>query len=843
MFGNNNSSNTQGNAFGGNANNNNNASQNTTFSFGSSNTNPTTNAFGQNAKPSGGFSFGAGSNNQQSQPSSSLFGAPKTTGFGSAFGANTDANKSQTTSNQASTFGQTGSNANATSAGGFTFGKKDESPAATSNTGGASNTGGIFGVSNSGHSIAPQQQQQQTTSGFGSFTNPQLSTPSNTFGGVFGQKKDDSQEKKPAFGFGTSNSSLNVFGPTQTGSGAGGAFSVGEKKETPTAPTNLFDAKKDESSRAAPTSTSTSDFQFPGLQQPKASSPFGTAANNEAEKMSQSPMSIGGTASPKPGSTLFGFGAKKGDTTEKPMSGASFLFGKKDEVKDKPASGSLFGTSGGKPAAGGFSFGAKKTDEPAKKDEKPTGGFSFGANKDDGKDKQTGGFSFGAKKDEDKDKPAGGFSFGANKDDGKDKQTGGFSFGAKKDEDKDKPAGGFSFGAKKDEDKDKQTGGFSFGAKKDEDKDKPAGGFSFGAKKDEDKDKQTGGFSFGAKKDEDKDKPAGGFSFGAKKDEDKDKQTGGFSFGAKKDEGETKKEIDAAKIAPPSSSTTTSTSDTSQPNLKPTKIQPIPVSIDNKNLDDLILKWSKQLSSTAKLFHTYTDKVKTWDLKLVESGDAITKLNQESIEVQALESKIDQQLRFVENQQDELEKVLDNYEQQTDILLSNIEVNNNSGAISSGNVPAITGGANTSTHTAGVSASSSALTTRDDTQHQQQQLQPLVPTSVSLTDKLREKAYYNAELLDERLDTLGENLNTLITEVNSIGNIFNKSLAKNLTISDAKNNKEGKAGGDSKDQDKNSDGYDRSIEEIIQLLNLHLENLKFIENAEAVLKKKLAKVK
>ena len=775
MFGNNNSSNTQGNAFGGNANNNNNASQNTTFSFGSSNTNPTTNAFGQNAKPSGGFSFGAGSNNQQSQPSSSLFGAPKTTGFGSAFGANTDANKSQTTSNQASTFGQTGSNANATSAGGFTFGKKDESPAATSNTGGASNTGGIFGVSNSGHSIAPQQQQQQTTSGFGSFTNPQLSTPSNTFGGVFGQKKDDSQEKKPAFGFGTSNSSLNVFGPTQTGSGAGGAFSVGEKKETPTAPTNLFDAKKDESSRAAPTSTSTSDFQFPGLQQPKASSPFGTAANNEAEKMSQSPMSIGGTASPKPGSTLFGFGAKKGDTTEKPMSGASFLFGKKDEVKDKPASGSLFGTSGGKPAAGGFSFGAKKTDEPAKKDEKPTGGFSFGANKDDGKDKQTGGFSFGAKKDEDKDKPA--------------------------------------------------------------------GGFSFGTKKDEDKDKSAGGFSFGAKKDEDKDKPAGGFSFGAKKDEDKDKQTGGFSFGAKKDEGETKKEIDAAKIAPPSSSTTTSTSDTSQPNLKPTKIQPIPVSIDNKNLDDLILKWSKQLSSTAKLFHTYTDKVKTWDLKLVESGDAITKLNQESIEVQALESKIDQQLRFVENQQDELEKVLDNYEQQTDILLSNIEVNNNSGAISSGNVPAITGGANTSTHTAGVSASSSALTTRDDTQHQQQQLQPLVPTSVSLTDKLREKAYYNAELLDERLDTLGENLNTLITEVNSIGNIFNKSLAKNLTISDAKNNKEGKAGGDSKDQDKNSDGYDRSIEEIIQLLNLHLENLKFIENAEAVLKKKLAKVK
>ena len=78
--------------------------------------------------------------------------------------------------------------------------------------------------------------------------------------------------------------------------------------------------------------------------------------------------------------------------------------------------------------------------------------------------------------------------------------------------------------------------------------------------------------------------------------------------------------------------------------MKPTKIEPIPVSIDNKTLDDLIVKWSKQLTTTTKVFDSYTTKVKEWDQKLVESGDDITKLNQESLEAETLQSKINQQL-------------------------------------------------------------------------------------------------------------------------------------------------------------------------------------------------------
>lgn len=98
---------------------------------------------------------------------------------------------------------------------------------------------------------------------------------------------------------------------------------------------------------------------------------------------------------------------------------------------------------------------------------------------------------------------------------------------------------------------------------------------------------------------------------------------------------------------------------------------------------------------------------------------------------------------------------------------------------------------------------------------------------MSATDRLRERAYYNAELLDERLDGLGDNLNTLINEVNSISDVFNKNMISNLP------------GMDATKASASNNGQKNSIEEIIQLLNLHLENLKYIENKENALKEKL----
>ena len=259
--------------------------------------------------------------------------------------------------------------------------------------------------------------------------------------------------------------------------------------------------------------------------------------------------------------------------------------------------------------------------------------------------------------------------------------------------------------------------------------------------------------------------------------------------------------------------------------MKPTKIEPIPVSIDNKTLDDLIVKWSKQLTTTTRIFDSYTNKVKEWDQKLVESGDDITKLNQESLEAETLQTKINQQLLFVENQQDELEKILDNYEQQADILLNNMELNNNAVANASSLIHAVEGSnkdTTTKDASAGVSSSNAAISGGSS-------------SSLSITDKLRENAYHNAELLDERLDNLGANLGTLINEINSVSDVFNKNLINELA------NKNEARDSTSKKDDTKSD-ENNPIEEIVRLLNLHLENLKYIEKAEEELKSKLEKL-
>lgn len=206
-------------------------------------------------------------------------------------------------------------------------------------------------------------------------------------------------------------------------------------------------------------------------------------------------------------------------------------------------------------------------------------------------------------------------------------------------------------------------------------------------------------------------------------------------------------------------------------------------------MDDLVTKWSKKLTQTSSIFETYTEKVNEWDLELAKSADDIAKLHQDSSEVETLQQKIDQQLFFVESQQDELDKVLDNYEQQADLLLRNIELNNNEAA----GALVASGGSGSS-------------------------------TSSNTTDRLREQAYQNAELLDERLESLGDNLETLIGDINSVSDVFNKSAVKSI----------GSKGGH---------GEEASVELIVKLLNIHLENLKYIETTKDTLELKLSQVK
>ncbi|ODV68377.1 hypothetical protein HYPBUDRAFT_105482 [Hyphopichia burtonii NRRL Y-1933] len=497
-----------------------------------------------------------------------------------------------------------------------------------------------------------------------------------------------------------------------------------------------------------------------------------------------------------------------GNNSNNQSSGSGLFGNQSNSQSNSQPSGGLFGSNNQSSSGGLFGANSNNAANPSTPNAKPTTGGLFGASNNTasgglfgasnntasgaaltsngglfGNQPKPSGGLFGNQSNE--NKPA--FSINPPSADSSKSTTPAFLFGAKPEEKKDdqpaagglfgsKPATGFAFGAKPEEKKDDQsaTGGL-FGAKPAESK--PAtGGFSFGAKPEEKKDdKPAAGGLFGSKPTESKpateekkdDKPAaGGFSFGAKPEEKKDDKP--VSFGAKPEE----KKDD--KPAP----------NKQEPNLKPTQIQPKPVSIDNMNMDDLILKWSRQLTTGSNIFQEYTERVKEWDQELVNSGEEITHLNQETLEAELLQKKIDQHLLFVENQQDELDQVLDNYEQQADILLNNIELNSD------------------------VTNSSKDMSSAN---------------GLSVTDKLREKAYHNAELLDERLDTLGDNLTTLINEINSVSDVFNKNLLNGFS------NSEAKAKGEN------------PVEEIVKLLNLHLDNLKYVEKQEQILQEKVAK--
>lgn len=520
---------------------------------------------------------------------------------------------------------------------------------------------------------------------------------------------------------------------------------------------SLFGAKPAELKGATPFSlnlSSSTPAPTGGLFGSLASAGVGSGQETKTPTSQTKPAFNFGASKPedKPASTpAFSFGAKpdaKPDSTAATPATPAFSFGKSAPEKPKDDTAAAPTPS--------FSFGAKPSEKPEEKSAEKPSGFSFGAKPSD----KPAGLSFGGAepaelKDASSEKPA-AFAFGSKPADSK--PTPAFSFGAKSDESKPAAAAstGLSFGMPA-EKKDAPSS-----EKKD---DKPA--FSFGAKPAETKPASTTpAFSFGntaEKKD------------GTEKKDDKPT----LSFGAKPDDKTTKPE--EKKIQP----------DKNAPALKPTTLEPRAISLDNKTLEDLIITWSKQLTQTKSIFDGYTTKVKTWDQQLTTSSEEISKLHKNASEVESLQQRIDQQLFFVESQQDELDQILDSYELQADILLNSIDLNGSD--VSSSALVALTSNRNTA-------------------------------SGLNVTDKLREKAYHNAELLDERLDTLGDNLSSLVEEINSVSDVFNKSLMKNIADSEG------------------STDSGNSIEEIVRLLNLHLDNLRYIETTKDQLEEKVKKL-
>ncbi|RKP31630.1 hypothetical protein METBISCDRAFT_13724 [Metschnikowia bicuspidata] len=621
--------------------------------------------------------------------------------------------------------------------------------------------------------------------------NASATPTASVFGTVSGASNTGAAANPFSFGGNTQSSAPSIFGSSKPvasldvsakpaalpfGAASGSAF--GQKNGSSVL--GSFGASNSASDSAAP---------------PPAGSLFGAAT----------PASAGSDTAKSATSGVFGAKPESAEPEKKSETAApQFSFGKQassgSESSDSTVKPSLFGHKDAAAAPAPSLFGAN----PAENTSSSLG--LFGAKSADkcstitglfGSKPEASGGLFGAANEGTSDKPAGGL-FGAKTDTA---STAGVIFG--KTADATPVSTGGLFGAKTEAPK---PASLLFSLGKTEPAKEGLAPF-FGNKKETTTDNATPSFSFGKSAESKGDTAAApSFSFGKPaetKPSTEKTPAPSFSFGAKPAEAakpaETTAKADALAAAPatgisstPSTAPKTDQKDKdklaakNQPNLKPTQAKPIAVSLDNKTLDDLIMSWSKKLTQTESIFSEYTEKVREWDEKLANTGQDIMDLHRDSVKVEGLQQRIDQQLLFVEIQQAELDKILDNYEQQADILLANIDSNGFENSI----VPA------------GNRSSAGA-------------------SNLYATDDLREKAYYNAEVIDDKLSLLGDNLLSLIESINSVSGAFNKELLKGIKTEE----------GDS--------GSPSFVEGTVKLINLHLDSLKYIESKKNELEAKV----
>lgn len=539
-----------------------------------------------------------------------------------------------------------------------------------------------------------------------------------------------SNEKKPfTFGSGAAPASGSLFG----GSSSNATSSpFGGSSQPSAAPAFSFGGDKASDNKSA-----TPSFTF-GSQTPQASPP-----KNILGSQSSSSSLFGGSAKADDKKPTFGGFNKPSEPSKLSLTtSASEL-----TPKDSGNSASLFGGSS-TATTGGFSFGSKpaategfggafgSSNKDTKKDEsKPAfGTSSFGGLKSDDKKPEAGSFGgFGAAKPTDEKidaKPSSGGLFGS-KSATTSAPTGGL-FGSKTTESSGNSQSGGLFGSKPTETK-PVNGGLSFGGTLSEKKDdsKPAaGGFSFGSTSTEKKDDTkpaNGGFSFGsasAEKKEDSKPAAGGFSFGsttttADKKEETKPALGGVSFGAKTEEkkDESKPALGGLNFGAKTDNKTAAVTSTPAEEITPSAY------LKNRSFEDIIAKWSGALTRSTEGFKAQAADIRAWDRELVQNGEKIANLYNDVVSAEQNQNRIDQLLDYIEKQQTDLEGMLNAYEKQADALVTNF---------------------------AG-----------------KEGLQP--------TDQERERTYKLAEDLDERLESVGQNLSGIIEEINKVGHELHHS--------------------------------------------------------------------
>ncbi|RMZ85421.1 hypothetical protein DV737_g792, partial [Chaetothyriales sp. CBS 132003] len=182
--------------------------------------------------------------------------------------------------------------------------------------------------------------------------------------------------------------------------------------------------------------------------------------------------------------------------------------------------------------------------------------------------------------------------------------------------------------------------------------------------------------------------------------------------------------------------------------------------LKNKTMDEILTRWATDLTKYTKEFKNEADTIARWDQTIVDNSAKIDKLYVKTRTCEKQTMSVEMQLSAVENQQSELEAWLTKYESEVEEMQAKDTAN------------------------AG---------------------------EVGGPDAERERTYKLAEKLQERLDDMGRDLETMVDEVNAA----NASLHKN-----------GKA--------------DEPITQIVRILNTHLSQLRAIDQGTAALQKKMA---
>ncbi|OJD22737.1 hypothetical protein ACJ73_05913 [Blastomyces percursus] len=182
--------------------------------------------------------------------------------------------------------------------------------------------------------------------------------------------------------------------------------------------------------------------------------------------------------------------------------------------------------------------------------------------------------------------------------------------------------------------------------------------------------------------------------------------------------------------------------------------------LKNKTMDEIITRWATDLAKYQKEFQEQAEQVADWDRMLVENGTKVQKLYGNTVDAERATQEVERQLASVEGQQDELSSWLDRYEQEVEALLSK---------------------------------------------------QVGITDSLQGPDQERERTYKLAERLSERLNEMGQDLTSMIEEVNSASSTLSKTSKS-----------------------------DEPISQIVRILNSHLSQLQLIDQGTANLHAKIA---